>query len=416
VPVQRDHPKIQSVELSAMCFLQWMALSSWMVPLTLVLNAHGYQSIQPFAFATSAVGSIFSPLFFGAVADRHYAPTRVLRLLAVATGLALALASTAIQLGWNRWIVLALIQVHALCSAPTVSISTTIVMACLSDPRRQFGPIRAMGTLGWMAGCWLVSGLNADASTLSAYSSAVLWLLLAGFTYAVPEAEPPKSAEHVSWHERLGLDALTLLRQPDHRVVFLSICLWSIPLAAFYPYTPPHLRDAGLQHASAWMSLAQTTEIASMFVLGALLSRWRLKWILLIGLGSALARYVLFSTNRTPWLLAGITLHGLNYTFFFTTAQIYVNERVEPEWRARAQALLTLINSGVGNLLGYLGCGWWFQQCGGPAATRWPLFWGVLAAAVAAVTAYFLVAYHGRGKQGRAFQETEIPPSLGNPD
>ena len=416
MPVQRVHPKIESFELSAMCFLQWSALSSWMVPLTLVLHAYGFDSIQPFAFATSAIGSILSPLFFGAMADRHYAPTRVLRMLSIATGLALVVASAAIQLGWNRWLVLALIQVYALCSAPTVSISTAIVMSCLSDPRREFGPIRAIGTLGWMAGCWVVSVLNADASTVSGYSSAALWFALAAFTFKLPEPGPPKTAEHLDWHERLGLDALALLRQPDHRVVFVSICLWSIPLAAFYPYTPPHMRDLGLRHASAWMSLAQTTEIAAMFALGALLARWRMKWILLLGLGSALVRYALFSTNQTLWLLAGVTLHGLNYTFFFTTAQIYVNERVEPEWRTRAQALLTLINSGIGNLLGYLGCGWWFRQCGGPAATRWPLFWGVLAAAVAAVTAYFWIEYHGRGKKGRTSQETDVPADFDNLD
>ena len=396
-----------------MCFLNWMALASWTVPLTLVLNAHGLQSIQPFAFATSAIGYIFSPLFFGAMADRHYAPTRVLRVLAAATGLAMALASAAIQLGWNPWLVLALVQAHSLCSAPTVSISTAIVMSCVSDPCRQFGPIRAMGTLGWMAGCWLVSGLNADASTLSGFSSAVVWLMLAGITYALPETEPPKSAEHLSWHERLGLDALTLLHKPDHRVVFISIGLLSIPVAAFYPYTPPHLRDVGLEHASAWMSLAQTTEIGAMFVLGSLLARWRLKWILLIGMGSALLRYVLFSANGVLWLLAGLTLHGITYTLFFTTAQIYVNERVEPEWRMRAQALLTLMNSGVGNLIGYLGCGWWFRHCGGPAATRWPLFWGALAASVGAVMAYFLVAYHGRGRQSRNENERDHVLTLG---
>jgi nucleoside transporter len=416
MPVQRVHPRIESVELSAMCFLHWMALASWTVPLTLVLNAHGLQSIQPLAFAASAVGSIFSPLFFGAMADRHYAPTRVLRVLATATGLAMALASTAIQFGWTPWLVLALIQVYALCSAPTVSISTTIVMSCLSDPRRQFGPIRAMGTLGWMAGCWLVSALNADASTLSGFSGAAVWLALAAFTFTLPEAEPPKSAEHLNWHERLGLDALTLLRQPDHRVVFLSIGLVSIPLAAFYPYTPPHMRDVGLEHASAWMSLAQTTEIATMFVLGALLARWRLKWILLIGLGGALMRYLLFSTSGRLWLLAGVTLHGINYTLFFTTAQIYVNERVEPEWRTRAQALLTLMNGGVGNLIGYLGCGWWFRQCGGAVGTRWPLFWGVLAGGIAAVMTYFLVAYHDPERQSRTSEEAGIPLGLGNPD
>ena len=31
--------------------------------------------------------------------------------------------------------------------------------------------------------------------------------------------------------------------------------------SGFYPYTPPHLRELGLQHTSAWMTFGQVTEI-----------------------------------------------------------------------------------------------------------------------------------------------------------
>ena len=78
----------------------------------------------------------------------------------------------------------------------------------------------------------------------------------------------PRSAEHLTWHERLGLDALTLLKNPDHRVVYLTSALFSIPLAGFYPWAPPHLRALGLLHTSAWMSLGQVTEVIAMFSLG----------------------------------------------------------------------------------------------------------------------------------------------------
>ena len=69
---------------------------------------------------------------------------------------------------------------------------------------------------------------------------------------------------------------------------------------------------------------------------------------------------------------------------------------IRPEWRARAQALMTLMTNGVGNFTGYLITGWWFAACARPAGTQWSLFWGVLATAVAAVLVYFLTAYHGR--------------------
>ena len=395
--VQRVNPKLEFAELGALFFLQWMGLAAWFVPLTLVLNAHGLQRIQPLAFATSAIAAFISPLFFGAMADRQMAPTRVLRWLCIATAAALALACAAIQWHWPVLVVLALIQLYALCVAPTTSLSTTIAMAELQDPKREFGPIRAMGTLGWMAGCWLVSLLGADASTLSGFLSALIWLGLGAFTLLLPDLPPPPAAQHLTLAQRLGLDALALLKLRDHRVVFVTAALFSIPLTAFYPYMPPHLRDAGLSHPTAWMSLAQTTEIVAMFTLGALLVRWRLKWVLTAGLLFGVVRYGLCALDGRGWLLAGVVLHGATYTLFFIAAQIYVNERMDPAWRTRAQALLTFLVSGVGNLIGYLSCGAWFRACQEPSGTHWALFWGGLTVAVVAVLLYFLLAYRGLG-------------------
>ena len=114
------------------------------------------------------------------------------------------------------------------------------------------------------------------------------------------------------------------------------------------------------------MTLAQTTELVGMFSLGGLFLRWRLKWIFAAGLGFGLLRFALCAVNGKLWVLAGTSLHGLSFTLYFITAQIYINERVGPEWRARAQAMMSLMINGVGNLIGYLGTGWWFSACKQP--------------------------------------------------
>jgi hypothetical protein len=69
---------------------------------------------------------------------------------------------------------------------------------------------------------------------------------------------------------------------------------------------------------------------------------------------------------------------------------------VAAAWRARAQALMSLMNNGAGNLIGYLGTGWWFSECALPTGTQWPLFWSGLAALVGLVLIYFLSAYRGQ--------------------
>lgn len=391
--------KAEYIELIALFFIQGAALGMWFVPLSTVLDAHGFQEIKPYAFATSALAAFVSPLFFGAMADRHASPVRVLRGLALATAAAMVLASIAIQFHAPAAIVLALIQLHALCSSPTWSISSSIVFGRIADSRKQFGPIRAMATLGWMAGCWTVSLLKADSSPWAGYSGAFAWLFVFAFTFFLPEvasATPPSAAK---WRERFGLDALILLKNRDHRVVFLTTLFFCIPMAGFYPYAPPHLRELGLERTSAWMTLGQITEIIAMLSLGALLLHWRLKWIFALGLGFGVVRFGISAFDGRSWLLSGILLHGVSFTLVFITAQIYLDERVDPAWRSRAQALLSLLNSGAGNLLGYLGTGWWFQHSSASGRSLWSTFWTGLSAASLAVLAYFLIAYHGRKTQ-----------------
>src|SRR2546421_1520427 len=295
--------KAEYAELIALFFIQGAALGMWFVPLSTVLDAHGLRPIKPYAFAASALAAFISPLFFGAMADRHASPVKVLRGLSLATATTMTLASTAIKLGWNPWLVLAVIQLHALCASPMFSLASTIAFARLADAKQEFGPLRAMATFGWMAGCWLVSALGADASPLAGYTGALMWVLVAAVTFFVPALEKVKLAGHVSWHERLGLDALTLLKNRDHRVVFITTALFCIPMCAFYPYAPVHLRTLGFERTSAWMALGQVTEITAMFSLGALLLSWRLEMVFGCGLGFGILRFVLSALDTRTGLL-----------------------------------------------------------------------------------------------------------------
>jgi len=391
--------KAEYAELVILFLIQGAAAAMWLVPLTTVLEAHGLAGIRAYAYAAMGLAAFISPLIFGAMADHEMSPIKVLRGLSAATAAAIAVVSGAIQLGWNQWLVLALVQIYCLFASPLLSISSTIIFSRLADSQKEFGPMRGMYTLGWMIGCWIISALNADRSTLAGYVGAATWLIVAGFTYFLPPLETPKAVTRLTLRQRLGWDAIVLLKHPDHRVVFIVVGLVAIPMASFYPYSPPHMRELGLQHTSAWMTLGQVTELIWMFTLGYFLTRFRLKWIFLTGLIFTVLRFVFCALNTKLWLLAGIFLHGASYAPVYATAQIYLDQRVDPSWRARAQALITLANSGFGNLFGYLGVGAWFAYCGGQGGTRWPLFWSGMATISAGVLVYFLAVYRGRMRE-----------------
>jgi MFS family permease len=377
-------------------------MGMWSVNFGNVLRAHGYETLIGYAYACSGVAAFISPLAMGALADQSIAPTRLVRWLSVFTAGSLALTFFAIESHWAGWAVLLCVQIQAICGAPIFGLSTTIILATLDDPERQFGPLRAAATFGWMASGWVISFvLMADASTRAGFAAAGLWIASAAFTWMLPETPPIERKETRGWRDILGLGALDLLRNRDHRVVFLSAALFTIPLAPFYPYTPIQLTELGVPRATAAMTLGQVSELVCMFGLAGILARLRLKWVFLAGIGIGAVRLALCGLHTAPTVLASIFLHGFAYTLFFITAQIYLEQRIDPRMRARSQALLAVMTGGFGNLFGYLGAGWWRSACTTAGSTDWPRFWLGAALAATAVFLWFAITYQGRKAIGK---------------
>ena len=390
------HERGERLRLAALFFLHAGAAGMWTLAMSNILRAYGLERIVPYTFACSAMAAMISPLILGSLADQRIPANRLLRWLAIGTSFFLGLTSLAIERGWGIWGVLPLMQMQSLCAAPMWGITTTIILSRLREPDREFGPIRVWGTIGFMAGGWITSFvLLADSSTRAGFAASALWLGIAAFSLTLPEVPPLGVGAVRSWRDVLGLPALALLAHRDHRVVFLTAALFSAPLAAFFPFAALHLGDVGVHKIAAAFSLGQTTEIIAMYGLSGLLTRVRLKWIFLTGIGFGALRFGLFALDTKIALLAGIVLHGLCYTLFFITAQLYLEKRVEPQLRARAQALLTLMTGGVGTLVGTIACDAWRMACKTGATTDWPHFWLGLTTVVAAVFVFFAVTYRG---------------------
>jgi nucleoside transporter len=388
--------KQSRVPFALLFFAQAHTTGLWMVTFSNVLKAHGLERTIPYAFSCSALAAFISPLIAGSLADQHISPVRLLRWVALGTALFLALAFTAIERNWGAAWLLIFFQIQFLFSMPTWGLATSIVLRVLENPTSEFGPIRVWATFGWIAAGFVNSYvLHADLSPRAGMAAAAVWLIVAALTFLLPKVEPTAETSHRSWRELLGVEALMLLRHRDHSVVFITAALVSIPLAAFYPFASMQLHELGEERVASTMALGQVTEIIAMYALAPLLARFRMKWVLLAGIAFGIVRYGLFTMNTKAAVLAGITLHGLCFTLFYIPAQMYLDRRIDRRLHARAQALLTLMVSGVGTLGGYLGCGWWREACLTETGTDWPIFWAVLTAFLAAVLIYFMVAYRG---------------------
>jgi MFS family permease len=91
------------------------------------------------------------------------------------------------------------------------------------------------------------------------------------------------------------------------------------------------------------------------------------------------------------------------YTFYFITAQVFLDRRVDPGMRGQAQGLLTLVSSGLGPLAGAAVCGWLRLHLVTADGRGWMEFWATLAGMIAVCFVIFAVCYRGLGKRPATF-------------
>ncbi len=383
-------------------FLQGMTPGFWLPALTNILKAQGLGGWVAIAFVVPPICALISPLVGGALADQRIAAERLLAWSSFLSSGTLLAAFGSLHAGWNPWWFIALLGAYSLFSGPTWGLLTTIALTSLSHGERQFPLVRLGATLGWMSAGLLTSYvLHADISPVAGYASAATRLLVGAAAFMLPHTPPLGTGK--SWKSRLGFDAFSLMRQRDHCVFFVVTALFSIPLTAFYMYAPELLRVLGDKQSTATMTLAQLTEVFAMLLVGSVMIRFRLKTVLLWALGLSVVRFGMSAyaggSGLIGWHIGGIVLHGMCYTFYFITAQVFLDRRVDPGMRGQAQGLLALVTGGLGPLAGALVCGWLRKNTVTADGQGWMEFWAILAAMIAVCLVIFAVFYRGLGTQ-----------------
>src|SRR5204863_1625200 len=121
--------------LSIMNFLEFAIWGAWFVVLGNYLDALRFsrQEIGRI-YATIPIGSIISPMFVGAIADRYFNGEQLMGVLhLVGAGLLYAVAQVRTPRAFY-WIML----VYALVYSPTLALSNSVIFANIPDAGRDF--------------------------------------------------------------------------------------------------------------------------------------------------------------------------------------------------------------------------------------------------------------------------------------
>jgi MFS family permease len=367
------------LRLSLLMFLQW-AVPGALLPLYSVrlVRELGFDELQTGACcATQAVATVCASLVAGQVADRWFSAQRTLAVCALLAGLDLWLLA---EMTRPATVFVATL-VFWLLTGPLLLLGTTIGLAHLANPERDFPPVRLWGTVGWMATVWLVgyvlSGpgwVCAALARLRPHAPQVgladgfrlgglLALILAGYALTLPHTPPRPAAGRVP----APLAALKLLRR--RRFAVYAFCM--LGACVTFPFTtqntPLLLEQLGV--TKAWLgpalTLAQLSEVIMLALLPMLLLRLGLRGTMLLGLGAWTAALGVLSLGRPLGLVvASQGLNGLFIAGFMVAGQVFVNSQAAGDLRASAQGLFSCVN-GLGMLAGNLLAGWLRRHSGG---------------------------------------------------
>jgi nucleoside transporter len=366
-------PPLLRLRLSLMMFLQYFMFGIWLVTLgTYMSQSLRFDAIIGTAYGMQGFATIFSTLLVGALADRVLPAQRLLAVLVLLSAASLLLLAGTRS---SPTLFLAAVGLQFLCFVPTISLTSTIALHCVSDPAAQFPGIRVWGTVGWIvAGVVIGSIPGAGNSVLPLQIAAGVGLLFALYALTLPAVPPAGGGAaagggagggRVRWADLLGIEMFARLREREFAIFVAAVLAVMVPLGFYNTYTNNFLFEAGASfeafgrrfEPAAVQTLGQVSELAFLLVLPLFLRHVGVKGVLLIGMLAWAVRYICFalaaggSELQFALIVAGVLLHGVCYDFFFVAGQIYVDGKFDAATRGRAQAFLVFINMGVGVIL-----------------------------------------------------------------
>jgi nucleoside transporter len=302
--------------------------------------------------------------------------------------------------------IFALVFVYSLLYMPTLGLVPALALRHLPDPARGFARARAMGTVGWIVGGLVIGGFRLEQSATSLRLSAAVSLALAAYCLTLPHTPPVRSERRRTLSQLLGLDALSLARDPV-MLLFLSAGLViGIPTQMYNAFGALYLAELGAPRPAALLTLGQCTEVFVIIALPLLRERLGLRGLLALGTTAWLVRSLIFasaSQHTLPLILCGLLLHGVAFSCVYVAGNLMVHERAPESLRTEAQGLWTMVAMGLGNLIGALVAGRAVDAFArGTGAHAWDQIWRVSAGAAAAMLVILAAAWAvSRGASAR---------------
>ncbi len=346
---------------------------------------------------TVLLGMLLQPLW-GMMADRSRRKRNVLALFCALAGVVSMLMDSVS--GFMPFLLLILaINTLLLPASPVLS---SLSMEYAAENGHRFGPLRMMGTIGYMLGAAMLGWVMTDTYRGMFRISGALLLACAGLALLLPPVAGRQRAEK-------RLSPFLILRDRRICLMLLFTTLCAITNTFYCTFFTKYL-GADLQLDPGTVSLiivlSTVLEVPFLFIADRLMKKLSV-WIwILIGLGLNGLRWLWLGQATTlPMILVCQIPSVLAMACSEYFPMVYINSRAAPELKSSAQTMVSLLSGGTSRVVGGL--------LGGLLADQWRIAGGFIVCGALLLVAFAaaLVPCIRMARVERAEQREALPQS-----
>ncbi len=375
--------------ITLMNFLQFFVWGSWLISLGgyMINTLHFTGGQVGSIYATMGIASLFMPALLGIVADKWINAERVLAFSHLIGAGLLFLASFVKD--YNTLYLIMLL--NSMFYMPTIGLNNTVSYNILEQNKfdivKVFPPIRVWGTIGFILAMWVIDVFGWTLSPMQLYLSSVSALIMAVYTFTMPQCKPKNSNKGKSFISSLGLDAFVLFKQRKMAIFFLFSMLLGASLQITNTFGEPFLHDFSslfpnafaVKHPSVLMSVSQMSETLFILTIPFFLKRFGIKKVMLMSMFAWVLRFGLFGIGNPGggmiFLVLSMIIYGMAFDFFNISGSLFVEMESKPEIRASAQGLFIIVTNGFGAFIGGMGSGFVVDYFTNNGIKDWQNIW-----------------------------------------
>ena len=373
--MQNSQVKTKLIVLSFLQFAIWGAYLTSMGGYLSEVNKEMGTYIGWF-YSVQGIVSIFMPALIGIIADR-WVPAQ--RMLAFCHAVAAVFMGITGYIGMSKGADVAfndLFWTYSISVAfymPTLALSNSVSYTVLEkaglDTVKAFPPIRVFGTVGFVASMWIVDLSNFNDDYMQFFASTVWGIVLAAYSFILPNCPVNKGGEKKSLASALGLDAFKLFNKRKMAMFFIFSMLLGAALQVSNGYADPFIRGFGkfneyagtfaVEHTTMLISLSQISETLCILLIPFFLRKFGIKIVMLIAMLGWVFRFGFFAVGDPGmpgviFFILSMVVYGVAFDFFNISGSLFVDNEVPENQRSSAQGLFMLMTNGLGASIGVI--------------------------------------------------------------